>query len=315
MTLQEYKEINNSFKKTCVFRIGTGSGFLSQINYMILAMIFCLEHQIKFQLYSANPTFCNDLWKDFFVPFTRHHTDIAHSFFNHRNEIRNPYDFNVETLFEIKKFLAKTYLTQDIWTYMHPNNEILYHNQYEVDTPFIKGNVVTVSHQLIQLIWNYNAKVKSEIRNIKSSVNIKVPYAAIHIRRGDKFEEASPITLDSYFTLVDKISQQDDYPVFIASDDRRVIEEARELYPRRPIFHFNFPVLNKGFHNADFTESLTKTEQIDSIVRLLSEIEMLVNGTLFVGTFSSNIGMFVGMARNGEHIYGVEEDYKEWRVW
>ena len=37
---------------------------------------------------------------------------------------------------------------------------------------------------------------------------------------------------------------------------------------------------------------------------------MLVKGDIFVGSFTSNVGMFVGMARNGKNIYGVDHEHR-----
>lgn len=52
MSIDEYKEVNESFKKVLIFKIGINSGFFSEYNNMILAMLYCLENRIQFKLSS-----------------------------------------------------------------------------------------------------------------------------------------------------------------------------------------------------------------------------------------------------------------------
>jgi uncharacterized protein (DUF111 family) len=116
--------------------------------------------------------------------------------------------------------------------------------------------------------------------------------------------------LEDYLKILDKVTKQDNFPVFIATDDQRIIEEIKNISPERRIYHFIFPEKN-GFDMAKFSE-LSQEQQRHHIIQLLAEIEMLVEADLFIGTYSSNIGMFVGMARNGKEIYGVDAD--EWKT-
>ena len=47
------------------------------------------------------------------------------------------------------------------------------------------------------------------------------------------------------------------------------------------------------------------------MVKMFSSMEILKNSALFVGTFSSNPGMFLGMCM--DQAYGV--DYDHWLLW
>ena len=42
-------------------------------------------------------------------------------------------------------------------------------------------------------------------------------------------------------------------------------------------------------------------------------MEILRASELFIGTFSSNMGMFLGMCMEKERVYGV--DFDEWLLW
>ena len=80
VTLEKYQEINDSFKgKSLVFHIGSDAGFYSELNNMILAIIYCLRWNIRFTLYSADANFKhNNGWTDYFLPFCEEITDDFH---------------------------------------------------------------------------------------------------------------------------------------------------------------------------------------------------------------------------------------------
>ena len=54
INLAEYQKLNNSFRNELIFHVGATSGFYSEFNNMVLAMIYCLQWRIKFSLYSED---------------------------------------------------------------------------------------------------------------------------------------------------------------------------------------------------------------------------------------------------------------------
>ena len=42
INLAEYQKLNNSFRNELIFHVGATSGFYSEFNNMVLAMIYCL---------------------------------------------------------------------------------------------------------------------------------------------------------------------------------------------------------------------------------------------------------------------------------
>lgn len=66
--IQKYKEVNDSFSYwKLIFHLGCDSGFYSEFNNMVLAMIYCLKSQIRFSMYSADANFgYKDGWQDYF---------------------------------------------------------------------------------------------------------------------------------------------------------------------------------------------------------------------------------------------------------
>ena len=109
-----YIELNNSFERKLTFHLGAEAGFFSEINNMILAIIFCLENEIKFTLYSKRGNFSYSKgWNDFFFPFCDQTKFYLHSRYNRRAyQMKNAKKLPPHLL----KTLTRTdFLTQDIW--------------------------------------------------------------------------------------------------------------------------------------------------------------------------------------------------------
>lgn len=78
-----YNRVNNSFKKKMIFHVGTGRGFYSEINGMLITMLYCYVHKIKFILYADDATFAGaNGWNEFFIPFCQQNHDAANHKFN-----------------------------------------------------------------------------------------------------------------------------------------------------------------------------------------------------------------------------------------
>src|SRR6185369_14450129 len=85
MDLVDYQRFNDTFKRTLVFHLGVEAGFFSEFNNMVLAMLYCLHHQIRFVLYSDNANFkVSKGWEDFFLPFCEETRRPEHRELNNR---------------------------------------------------------------------------------------------------------------------------------------------------------------------------------------------------------------------------------------
>jgi hypothetical protein len=311
MLINDYKKINSSFKRHCVYRIGNEAGFFSEINNMIIAMVFCLENKLQFRLYSAKSNFGHDIWKDYFHTFTKHLTDESHALFNERPYIhKQPYLLSIDELFSIKKKLSKQLLTQDIWPYIRNKN--FYNLNHIVDTPYVSGNLTLVTSILIDCIWNYNSFVNKRISQLISTIKTPNRYAAIFVRRGDKNIEAPHEEIKKYINKIDTLTSDRNFPIFISSDDSRIINEAKHFFPNRNFFYFNFEDDN-GYFMEDFKLRYTEEQQKNKIIQLLAQIEILKKATYFVGTYSTNVSVFIGMAKNCQCTYDIND--KEWLLW
>lgn len=305
--VNQYNQLNNSFKKTLVFRIGSEAGFFSEYNNMILAMLYCLEHQIKFELYSADANFGFEKgWQDYFIPFCEESISPNHSKYNHRQ----PFELSLLKKISIllfKRVSKVEYLTHDLWNKFHNNDfEKKYFDFQLLD---IKGNILEICSCLVKMTWKYNEETKNKIDKIVESVQLPDSYISIHVRRGDKSIECENIDLNRYFNLLNKSSVEKN--IFVSTDDYSVVENLRNDYPNYNYFTL-CPVNRYGYFQKEFDNLCPNAVKVE-MYELFASIEIMCNSEMFIGTFKSNIGMYLGMRLNSEIVKSV--DLENWTIW
>jgi hypothetical protein len=309
--MTSYKQVNCRSSSKCVYRIGNESGFFSEINNMIMAMVFCLENNLNFQICSANSIYGDDIWKDYFSPFTAHKTSFEHLLFNERPYIQKiPHKLTVEELFVIKKAMAKQFLTSDIWPYIR--NKQIYCLDYIVEKGPMTGPLLEVTAQIIALIWKFNPATKLLINSLVKTYEPDEPFASVFIRRGDKIKEAQETEIEMYLNKADSVSQRPNCPIFLCSDDFNVIKKAKELQPYRKIIHFDFQE-DSGYDMSLFVSKLTKSEQKNKITKLLAQVEIIRKSQFFIGSYSTNVSVFAAMQRGNQQCYDVNG--LQWTLW
>ena len=83
LDIGSYRRVNASFRKRMVYRIGVDCGFFVEMNYMVNAILYCLTHRIRFQLYSENANFGTGIgWTEYFLPFCEEVHEKFHKKYN-----------------------------------------------------------------------------------------------------------------------------------------------------------------------------------------------------------------------------------------
>jgi hypothetical protein len=172
----------------------------------------------------------------------------------------------------------------------------------------INGDLQHACHQVLQHIWRFNPEVENEIQQISNSLNLPENYIGFQVRRGDKIDEHAPIKLEQY---IDKASRRTDIRnAFILTDDYGVIKELKERYPE-----WNFYTLcresEKGYTHDEFYNREASLIY-NGLVRLLANMEILRKSNFFIGTFSANPSMFLGMIMDKEKTLSMDVP---WQVW
>ena len=309
--IQKYKEVNDSFSYwKLIFHLGCDSGFYSEFNNMVLAMIYCLKSQIRFSMYSADANFgYKDGWQDYFLPFCEEVNDKFHHKYNARTE--NPW-FSVHGLARWEYLLWRlkhkhTYLTIDLFCKFRQVS--CARIEYSIPQLELKGDLRTVAHEIIKMIYRFNPETLSEIRKLIQPLDLPDKYIGFHIRGGDKFTEHELLQCSAYIDKAEKLSLL--RKAFVLTDDYRIIETLKQNYPQWRFYSLT-ESSERGYFHAKF-QSQDKESKKKDLIKLFASMEILRMSELFVGTFSSNVGMFLGMCMEKERAYGV--DFDEWLLW
>jgi hypothetical protein len=327
LTAEQYNEVNESFKRKVVFRIGLAAGFFSEYNNMILAMAWCLRNNYQFQLFSYDANFGFDKgWTDYFIPFCTEIHDEFNLKFNHRP---SPYGSNkyyprfirvlqrlgilkpkfvyLPLSFRLKRMLGfGVLLTQDMFVKAHSQNP---YEEVEMSNVGFRGNFRSFCKILTDLTWRFNKETQMEIDTMIKELNLPNEYIGFHIRGGDKFVEYQQMPAGLYIKRAEELSEI--RSAFVLTDDYSILTELKASYPAWHFYSLCQPH-EKGYYNSDFQE-LNVLEKKNSHIRLFSSMVMLEHACHFVGTFSSNPGMFLGMRMLPEHCHGI--DFEEWNIW
>ena len=128
-------------------------------------------------------------------------------------------------------------------------------------------------------------------------------YIGIHIRKGDKKEEAPDIPLEEYINKIGQIFQegkQISKEIFVASDDFQVIGQLRQLKAEWTFLSLyddhlqSFKTL--GHYQKTFNR-LSKEQKLNETRLLMCELQMLINAQYVLCGMSSNVCRLVQILR------------------
>jgi hypothetical protein len=303
--LNKYTTLNNSFKKTYIFHIGANAGFYSEFCNMVFAILYCLKYEYKFIIYSKDANFgYKNGWNDFFLPFCKETTCAIHKYYNTRNYkpvIRKRHLL----IWKIYRFLnKKTLLTYELWDkYFCKDFDNAF---FDIPTLGIRGNLRDASIVIAKMIYRFNNITLSEIEEYTSSIDLPSEYNSMQIRRGDKITECTLCPIHYYFDAANNSSNIKD--LFILTDDYSVIEEVKSSYPEWSIN--TLTTTDEMGYNHKLFSQLNSSEKKQKLIKLFASIELIRKSQLFIGTYTTNIGLFLGMVKPLDKIISVQK--KEW---
>jgi hypothetical protein len=315
--LNRYYKLNNSFKKRLVFRLGVDSGFFSEYNNMILALLYCLKHGIRFELYSDYTHFAlRDGWNDFFLPFQSVNTHRINKDYSLRPYVIE--ESKEAPLQKIVKYRYITaaykllfgvdYMTQDLWP-LHRDKAFA---QATFDIPelgFHQTPLLVATQQVIRALWQYNEQSVPLVESFNSSLHLPEEYISLHVRAGDKFTETEMYDFSEYMVPAAKFSRNQE--AFILTDDYTVIEQLQAQYPTWR-FHTLCAPTERGYFHRDFVKQDKQFKYMQHL-KLFANMDACAGSTKFIGTYSSNPGMYMGMRIGPERCFCL--DFDEWLIW
>ncbi len=307
MTPDEYRQRNDSFGSTLVFHLGIEAGFFSEINNMVLAMLYCLHCSIRFVLYSDDANFkVSRGWDDYFAPFCEETRDPAHRDFIWRfpPDVLAPADAAKVAAF--KQRSGVDFLTHELWYNFRSgefaSEQIALPGREPLDLQSAAGVV-------IDMLWRYNAPIGTTVESLRRRVALPAEYIGLHVRAGDKDVEATPVSLDA---CMDKLRSHSDLrDIFLATDDHAIYEQARARYPEYRFVTTCKP-WERGYVHRDFLRQDARVRQWQ-LLNFLAAIEILASAQCFVGSICSNPGMYLGMRMGSKRASFVDSGH--WRIW
>ena len=316
--LATYHKLNNSFKKKLVFRLGVDSGFFSEYNNMVLAMLYCLRHSIKFELYSDFTKFTiRDGWNDFFVPFGNANHHRINKDYNLRPYIvEQSKEAPLQKLVKYRYIRAAykilfnvDYMTQDLWAY-HRDPKFA-EERFDFPALGLHGApLLEATQKFIQAFWRYNTQTAAAVAGHIHSVELPTDgYVSLHVRAGDKFTETEMFDFSEYMKPAMELSHN--RKAFIMTDDFTVVELLQKQYADWQFWTLCTPA-DRGYFHTKFIKH-DQNEKYQHHLRLFAEIDIAAKAEHFIGTYSSNIGMFMGMRIGEERCRCI--DFDRWLIW
>jgi len=308
--VSNYTKLNHSFKKkTLIYRLGFRYGFFSEYNNMILAMLYCLENKKRFILYSNKANFSYDKgWNDYFLPFCEEISTNFHYIHNHRDPLSTTFlERNHPFIYLYKIIHPNHFLTFQLWDKFRDKK--FESKRYHIPELGINGSLQEACSVLIELTWNYNSHTQNTINGLLSSIGLPEDYIGLHIRGGDKSIEANLLDAQKYMDKAKSLS--DLHNLFVLTDDYQIIENMQSEY-KDYVIHTLCDPSERGYFHEKFQKQ-EKTMIRKSHEKLFASIDILNKAQLFIGTFSSNPGVFLGMRMPKGKAVSVDLD--QWRIW
>ena len=310
LNLSDWKELNNSFPRRLIYHAGIDCGFTVELNYMLNAMLHCLANGYRFQLYSEDANFGTSTgWTEYFAPFCEEVHEPFHHMYNlHRppswqrivkNTIRTK---SLSFVFWKLKFLLKSLIGH--WLAFRAYGEYVRLSQdvahepdkhYHIPALGLNGSYYEAYAMLARMIWQPQPEVQQQMADAKRRLSLPSVYSGVQIRGGDKAQEARLITGRQ---IIEALHPQAGDCIFALADNYRQLEIVRSEFPQVRIISLCQPD-ETGYYHQAFTR-LSPLEKKESIIRLLTSIDILLHSRAFVGSITSGPSVFLMKVRADE---------------
>eukprot|EP00737_Agarophyton_chilense_P003481 gb/GEZJ01004086.1/.p1 GENE.gb/GEZJ01004086.1/~~gb/GEZJ01004086.1/.p1 ORF type:complete len:362 (+),score=40.01 gb/GEZJ01004086.1/:364-1449(+) len=162
------------------------------------------------------------------------------------------------------------------------------------------------SRQLAVQVWQLNDRTRAAVQRVVDDLELPRRYLALHIRRGDKAKERPLVPLRRYVEAVELLQRNND-TIFVATDDGTVLDTLRKELVGKHIVSVAAAEGRRG-HNQMLMNRMYLKRNEARVVTLLAEIEVMRKATIFIGTFSSNLGRLVHVLREHKAMSSVSLD-------
>ena len=294
----------------------THRGLYSELVNLALAKVYADKYNYLLMVNSRNwnSKIDNGL-SDWFIPYF----EETHSILTYQEKIYN----------NEKPWIGKIYYNPSaFWGYWR---ERLYNKIFKFFNPtallskesfqrmhsgdflsqYSEGELLNAVSNSFKKFYKYNALTQNSISEKKQYINIPDNYISVHIRRGDKIVtgEMEDINLNIYVDAIRKYSYISNN-IYIATDDVTVISYiSKKLSDIDIKIYYNKENKLKGFDEKTYNLKSDSVRR-DEVLNMLFDMDMMINSSFFIGTFSSNVGCVVAMYLGLDKCHSIDVSWK-----
>ncbi len=157
-------------------------------------------------------------------------------------------------------------------------------------------------------LLNYNDltknKIQSDLRKIEKQFDGK--FVGLHLRRGDKVNlEMGNIPLEIYRAALLGEGVKN---IFVATDSLLAFKRLKKIMPKNYNLLCFSDVMTEGWVESEF-RSRHGCERKNEMLRLFSDVEILISSTKFIGTYSSCLSQYVGLRRKDTNCLSLDNSW------
>lgn len=298
-----YQRVNETFCKRMVYHTGINCGFFVEINYLVNALLYCLAHQIKFQLYSDDANFGTGIgWREYFLTFCEEVHEPLHQKYNfHRppswrrilkacrkQKSIGPIAWKLKSI--LKTIIGRLIAFGVYHEYVLFSQDVSadLDLQYDIPELGIKCGYYEAYGLLARMIWRFQPDMLYQKTRYKEKLNLPLHYDGIHIRGGDKLMETELISGTSIMRV---LNPKAGTCVLILTDDYRQLQELKANFPHVQFLTLCQPEERGYLHKAFINKSPQSRKE--AIVRLIISVDFLLHSRSFVGSITTGPSVFV----------------------
>ncbi len=310
LDLSAYRKVNESFGRRMVYHVGVDCGFFVEMNYMVNAMLYCLAHRIKFQLYSKDANFGTGTgWTEYFLPFCEEVNETFHQKYNfHRpptwlqilklcssQKSVGPVAWKLKQSLKtiIGRIVAyKTYGEYVLFAQDVPSESA---QRYCVPELGIDDDYLGAFARLARMVWHLQPEVLKKEERYKMNLSLPTIYSGVQIRGGDKVSETRLVDGKA---IIQKLGLHDGECLFILTDDYRQFLKAKADFPKLKLLTLCREDETGYFHKQFCQEDFQSKRE--AISRLIISVDLLLSCSSFAGSITTGPSVFIMKLRHGD---------------
>lgn len=303
LDVMSYRRVNEAFRRRMVCRVGVDCGLFVEINYMVNAMLYCLDRRIRFQLYSHDANFgTGEGWTEYFLSFCEEVHESFHKQYNfhrppswrrilklcRRQKAVGPIAWKLKSVLKTLKGHLIACLTYKEYVLLGQDVTEKLDHHYRIPELGIDADYTEVYGLLARMVFRFNPSIQRQATLAQAHLSIPALYDGIHIRGGDKAMETGLICGQR---IMQTLNPKDGSCVFVLTDDYRQFQKLQTDYPQLRLITL-CQAEETGYRHQAFCK-LSPQKRKESIVRLLISVDLLLHSRSFVGSITTGPSVFV----------------------